>query len=139
VVNPLTTPKTGGIKGFESPGAEYTQSSLDLDSLLIEHPSATYFGLAEGDSLMGAGIFNGDLLIVSRALKPKQGDIIVANLNGEFVCKIFNIAQRTLEVTAPNTKPHRIAEDDVFEIEGVVIRSVRLHKPLKETFSVRPG
>ena len=139
MVNPLTTPKTGGIKGFESPGAEYTQSSLDLDSLLIEHPSATYFGLAQGDSLMGVGIFNGDLLIVSRALKPKQGDIIVANLNGEFVCKIFNIAQRTFEVTAPNTKPHRIAEDDVFEIEGVVIRSVRLHKPLKETFSVRPG
>jgi len=139
VVNPLTTPKTGGIKGFESPGAEYTQSSLDLDSLLIEHPSATYFGRAQGDSLMGVGIFNGDLLIVSRALKPKQGDIIVANLNGEFVCKIFNIAQRTLEVTAANTKPHRIAEDDVFEIEGVVIRSVRLHKPLKETFSVRPG
>ncbi len=139
MVNPLTTPKTGGIKGFESPGAEYTQSSLDLDSLLIEHPSATYFGLAQGDSLMGVGIFNGDLLIVSRALKPKQGDIIVANLNGEFVCKIFNIAQRTLEVTAANTKPHRIAEDDVFEIEGVVIRSVRLHKPLKETFSVRPG
>jgi len=103
----LTTPKTGGIKGFESPGAEYTQSSLDLDSLLIEHPSATYFGLAQGDSLMGAGIFNGDLLIVSRALKPKQGDIIVANLNGEFVCKIFNIAQRTLEVTAANTKPHQ--------------------------------
>ena len=139
MVNPLTTPKTGGIKGFESPGAEYTQSSLDLDSLLIEHPSATYFGRAQGDSLMGVGIFNGDLLIVSRALKPKQGDIIVANLNGEFVCKIFNIAQRTLEVTAANTKPHRIAEDDVFEIEGVVIRSVRLHKPLKETFSVRPG
>jgi DNA polymerase V len=135
----LTTSKTGGIKGFESPGAEYTQSSLDLDSLLIEHPSATYFGLAQGDSLMGAGIFNGDLLIVSRALKPKQGDIIVANLNGEFVCKIFNIAQRTLEVTTANATPHKIAEHDVFEIEGVVIRSVRLHKPLKETFSVRPG
>jgi DNA polymerase V len=61
----------------------------------------------------------------------------VANLNGEFVCEIFNIAQRTLEVTAANAKPHEVAEHDVFEIEGLVIRSVRLHKPLKETFSGR--
>jgi len=84
-------------------------------------------------------MFNGDLLIISRALKPMQGDIIVANLNAEFVCKIFNIAQRTLEVRTANATPHKITEHDVFEIEGVVIRSVRLHRPLTATFSVRPG
>nr|MBF4401080.1 S24 family peptidase [Vibrio anguillarum] len=74
-----------GITGFESPAEEYTQLTLDLDQLLIEHPSATFLGYACGDSMQDVGIFDNDLLIVDRSLDIKDFDIIVANLNGEFI------------------------------------------------------
>jgi DNA polymerase V len=127
------------MTGFESPATEFTQSLLDLDSLLIQHPAATYFGLAEGDSMTGVGIFTGDILIVSRAVKPAQGEIIVANLNGEFICRSFNIAERRLEAAAANIQPIVIGPEDVFEIEGVVISSVRMHRQLKQTFQQPTG
>jgi len=138
-VHPVTSAKTAGITGFESPATEYTQPSLDLNALLIEHPSATYFGLAEGDAMRDAGIFNGDILIVSRAVQPAQGEVIVANHNGEFICRFFNIAERRLEAANATVQAIVIASEDVFEIEGVVIRSVRMHRQLKDTFYVRPG
>lgn len=79
-----------GIAGFESPAAEYKQLGLDLDELLIEHPTATFIGLAKGDSMVGYGIFDGDLLLVDRAAHRSSLDIVVANLNGVFVCKLFD-------------------------------------------------
>lgn len=85
-----------GITGFESPANEYTQLDLDLDHLLIEHPSATFLGYACGDSMQGLGIFDKDLLIVDRCLSVKDQDIIVANLNGELVCKQIDIYRRLL-------------------------------------------
>lgn len=121
-----------GITGFESPAAEYTESALSLDDLLIEHPAATYFGRAVGDSMQGVGIFNGDILIVSRAETATQGDIIVARLNDEFVCKIWDKTDRSLISAAPTAKPYRLKEDDIFQVEGVVVRSIRVHKPLRE-------
>jgi DNA polymerase V len=71
-----------GFTGFESPSAYYAQLDLDLGQLLIDHPTATYIGYAEGQSMMGAGIYSGDLLIISRAEKVKNSDIVVASLNG---------------------------------------------------------
>ena len=85
-----------GISGFESTAAEYKELGLSLDQLLIKHPNATFIGQANGDSMQGVGIFNGDLLIVDRSLTAKDGDIIVANYNGCFVCKIINKTQALL-------------------------------------------
>ncbi len=76
-----------GIFGFESPAAEYVELGLDSDALLIEHPSATFIGLARGESMIGDGIHDGDLLIVSRAESITHLAIVVALLNSEFVCK----------------------------------------------------
>jgi DNA polymerase V len=61
-----------GFTGFESPAAEYTQNDLDLGQLLIDHPTATYIGYAEGESMIDAGIHSGDLLIISRAEEVKK-------------------------------------------------------------------
>lgn len=72
---------SAGIIGFESPAAEYSQLNLDLDQLIIDHPSATYIGVAQGESMKGDGIFSGDLFIVDRAQEIKDQDIVVANLN----------------------------------------------------------
>jgi DNA polymerase V len=120
---------SAGLIGFESPAAEYTQLSLDLDQLLIDHPSATYIGIAEGDSMMGDGIFSGDLLIVDRAQDIKDHDVVVANLNGVFVCKKINKVKRCLMSSGDNCPPYYLREGDVFQVEGVVTRSIRLHRP----------
>ena len=64
--------------GFPSPAQDYVEKTLDLNEQLIAHPAATYFVRVQGDSMIGAGIEDGDLLIVDRALEPKHGDIVVA-------------------------------------------------------------
>ncbi|WP_415885223.1 S24 family peptidase [Neptuniibacter sp. QD37_6] len=123
---------SAGISGFESPAAEYTELALSLDQLLIDHPHATYLGFVEGSSMRGVGIFPNDLLVVSRAETVKEGDVIVATLNGNFVCKIASIKERKLLSSAPGHKPYQLSEQDEFSIEGVVTRSIRLFRPLKK-------
>ena len=79
-----------GISGFESPAAEYKELGLSLDELLISNPDATFIGLAQGQSMEGVGIYENDLLIIDRSKNAKTGDVIVANYNGCFVCKILD-------------------------------------------------
>ncbi|CAH9052121.1 Protein UmuD [Pseudoalteromonas holothuriae] len=117
-----------GITGFESPAAEYRELGLSLDQLLVQHPNATFIGLASGDSMQGVGIFEGDLLIVDRAVTPQQNDVIVANYNNEFVCKLLDIQHRTLRSASPIYSPVNISDCDNFQLEGVVIGSVRMHR-----------
>lgn len=124
---PITA--SAGVTGFESPASEYTQLPIDLDELLIEHPSATFIGQACGDSMQGVGIFDGDLLIVDRHVQAKHLDVIVANYNGEFVCKLIDARRRLLLSANESVQPVPIHEYDTFTQEGVVIRSIRCHRP----------
>lgn len=121
-----------GITGFESPATEYTELSLSLDELLIKHPNSTFIGLANGDSMQDVGIFDGDLLIVDRAEATKHGDVIVANFNGGFVCKLIDKNNKQLISASRNHTPVAISEADIFQVEGVVTRSVRLHRKTKD-------
>ena len=78
----------GGVSaGFPSPAEDYMHSKLDLNNLLIEHPSATYYVRVNGNSMLGAGILNGDLLIVDRSLEVTNNCIVVAYIDGEFTVK----------------------------------------------------
>lgn len=72
---------------FPSPAQDYVEKRIDLNDLLVRHPSATYFVKSSGDSMMGAGIGEGDLLIVDSARKPAHGDIVIAAIEGEFTVK----------------------------------------------------
>jgi DNA polymerase V len=119
---------SAGITGFESPAAEYLQLGLSLDEILIQHPSSTFLGLAQGESMQGVGIFDGDLLIVDRHETAKSGDVIVANFNGEFVCKILDMPRRMLVSSNEQYLPVTICDYDDFSIEGVVTRSIRCHR-----------
>ncbi|EKF9115049.1 translesion error-prone DNA polymerase V autoproteolytic subunit [Vibrio cholerae] len=119
---------SAGITGFESPATEYKQLSIDLDGLLIQHPSATFIGKASGDSMQGVGIFDGDLLIVDRHLEAMNHDVIVANFNGEFVCKILDIRRRLLLSANEKMQPVAIHDFDNFSLEGVVVSSIRFHR-----------
>ena len=117
-----------GISGFESPAAEYKELKLSLEELLLQHPNATFFGLANGRSMEGRGIFDGDVLVVDRAEHISNDSIIVANFNGCFVCKIIDTDNALLLSASDEHMPIPITEADSFQIEGVVNVSFRLHK-----------
>lgn len=81
----------GSVKaGFPSPAEQYLEPPLDLNQLLVKRPAATYFVRVEGDSMIGAGIRDGDLLVVDRSLTPADGDIIIAAVDGEFTVKTYH-------------------------------------------------
>lgn len=125
-VSPVSA--SAGISGFESPAAEYSQLAFDLDELLIEHPSATFIARACGDSMQGVGIYDGDILIIDRHVTPSNQDVIVANLNGEFVCKLLDSQRRLLLSANESIQPVTINDFDTFSVEGVVVRSIRCHR-----------
>ena len=73
--------------GFPSPADDYIEGRIDLNEHLIRHPAATFFVRVSGDSMTGAGIHDGDLLIVDRAAEVQNGCIVVARINDEFTLK----------------------------------------------------
>jgi DNA polymerase V len=75
------------VAGFPSPAEQYLEPPLDLNELLVKRPAATYFVRVEGDSMIGAGIHDGDLLVVDRSLRPASGDVIIASVDGDFTVK----------------------------------------------------
>ena len=73
--------------GFPSPADDFIENTLDLNTYLIRHPAATFFVRVQGDSMVGAGIHQGDILIVDRALEPRDMTVIVAAVDGDLVVK----------------------------------------------------
>lgn len=110
--------------GFPSPAGDYMETPIDLNKHIIEHPAATFFMRAEGESMTGAHIPSGALLVVDRALKAKHGAIVVAVVDGEYTVKRLSIYlnERKLVPESPNPKfkPIVITEDMQCEIWGVV-------------------
>ncbi|WP_405598089.1 MULTISPECIES: S24 family peptidase [unclassified Pseudoalteromonas] len=124
-----------GVCGFESPAAQYSVHGVSLDQLLIKHPDATFIGIASGCSMQEVGIFEGDLLVVDRAEQAKDGDVIVANLNGLFVCKLLDKTNVRLLSASPLYQPVQITPTDEFQLEGVVSLSIRMHRQNSELLS----
>ncbi|WP_437610777.1 translesion error-prone DNA polymerase V autoproteolytic subunit [Erwinia sp. V71] len=79
--------------GFPSPAADYVEKALDLNELCVRHPSATYFVWVTGDSMIDAGISDGDMLVVDSSLQAKHGSIVVAAVDGEFTVKKLLLGQ----------------------------------------------
>jgi len=75
------------VAGFPSPADDYVEDRIDLNQHLIRHKEATFFLRVQGDSMLGAGIHDGDLLVVDRALEPVDGKIVIAVLDGELTVK----------------------------------------------------
>lgn len=108
--------------GFPSPAEDYLEENLDLNEYLIKHPAATFFVRVDGDSMKGAGIHRGDILIVDRALEPSNGKIVVAIINGEFTVKRIRIEKEKilLEPENPRYVPIQVHPESDFEVWGVV-------------------
>ena len=82
------------VAGFPSPAEQYLEPPLDLNELLVKRPAATYFVRVQGDSMIDAGINNGDLLVVDRSLRPADGDVIIASVDGDFTVKTLRVGKR---------------------------------------------
>jgi len=108
--------------GFPSPAEDYVENKLDLNEYLIKHPSATFFIRVSGDSMINAGIFSGDLLIVDRSLEPTNNKIVIAVVEGEFTVKRIKKVKGKLFLAAenPSFKPMEITSDINCEVWGVV-------------------
>ncbi len=86
--------------GFPSPADDYAEVGIDLNEQLIRHPSSTFFLRVSGDSMTGAGIHDGDLLVVDRSLDPRPGRVVVAVLDGAFTLKRLMRDRRGLHLEA---------------------------------------
>jgi len=108
--------------GFPSPASDYEEDKLDLNRYLIKHPAATFFIKAKGDSMIGAGIHCGDLLVVDRSLEAKDKNVVIAVVNGELTVKRIRIRRRkiTLEPENSDFSAREITKDTQFEVWGVV-------------------
>ena len=88
--------------GFPSPADDYIESRLDLNEYLVKHKEATFFLRVKGDSMAGANIHDGSLLIVDKAAEPKHGDIVVVVVNGELTVKRLYRRGGVVKLTAEN-------------------------------------
>ncbi len=114
---------TAPIKaGYPSHADDHIEASLDLNEHLIQHPAATFFVRVDGDSMNGAKIQKGDILIVDRSLQAKTGQIVIAVVDGEFTVKRIRMGEGKIELEAEN--PHyrtiEIAPGADFQVWGVV-------------------
>ena len=115
--------------GFPSPAEEYIELAIDLNKELIKHPAATFYARVKGSSMIDAGIADGDLLIIDKALEPKDGDIAVCFIDGEFTLKRLALKEDGIYLMPANAefKPIRITEENDFLVWGMLAYIV--HKP----------
>ena len=115
--------------GFPSPAQDYVERTLDLNELCIRHPSATFFVRVEGDSMIEAGIYDGDVLVVDRSVDAEHGDIVVAAVGNEFTVKeLCTRPSLMLLPRNPAYKPIRPRNGEELNIFGVVTNVIRQMK-----------
>jgi|TARA_B100000902_G_C26547408_1_gene545489 DNA polymerase V len=111
--------------GFPSPANDYVENPININDLLIKRASATFLMRFKGDEMIFSGIKNNAILIIDRSLKPANGNIVVASINGEFLCrKILLGAKKALVTNCPNNKILDIDKIINFEFLGVVTSSI---------------
>jgi DNA polymerase V len=113
--------------GFPSPAEDLGGQRIDLTQMLITHAQATYFLRASGHSMMEAGIFDNDILVVDRAIKPRHNHIVVAVVDGDFTVKQLHQRAGRIKLKAANpTHPDIVPkEGQTLEVWGVVTSSIK--------------
>lgn len=119
------------VAGFPSPADDYQHETLDFNRDYIRHPEASFYGDVDGDSMKDAGIFDGDRVIIDRAVEAHDGSIVVAWVGGEgFTMKYLDLTHKKdgyieLRPANPEFPVFRIEAGDDFEVWGVVIHLIR--------------
>jgi len=129
-------PRTTGIRllgsiaaGFPSPAEEELADVITLDQLLIKNPQATFLLKVTGDSMIDEGIKHGDLVIVERTADIKPGDIVVANIDGEWTIKYFRRKGRQVYLEPANKSYRTIVPREELKIDLVVRAVIRQYRP----------
>lgn len=119
--------------GFPSPADDHLESELDLNELLIRHPAATFYVRLKGDSMQKAGPFEGDILIVDRAIEAQHRPIVVVVVDGEMTVKRLWKRAGRVELRPENANYPAIAINERdFIVWGVVTGSIRRFLPSRE-------
>ena len=113
--------------GFPSPADDHLEGPLDLNAHLVAHPAATFVVRVAGDSMEGAGIRDGDLLVVDRSREAASGNIVVAVVDGELTVKRLRVDRRgvRLEAENPAYRPIVVREGAELTVWGVVAHAIR--------------
>lgn len=117
-----------GIKaGFPSPAQDFMDLSIDLNKELIKNAASTFYGRVKGDSMNDAGIYDGDILIIDKSLEPREGDIAVCFIDGEFTIKYIKLEEKVIWLIPANEKYQsiKVTEENQFLIWGVVTYSIK--------------
>lgn len=114
--------------GFPAPGDDLVEKALDLNDLLVDNPTSTFFVRVTGDSMEDAKIFAGDILVIDRSIEPKSGLIVVAAVYGELVVKILQKTNTGLALVSANEnyEPILINDEEGCFVWGVVTGSARV-------------
>ena len=114
---------SSGIKaGFPSPAADFDESKISLDNVLVKNKEATFYAKASGNSMNGAGIDDGDILVIDRSLEPNNNKIAVCFIDGEFTVKRIKLENEEVYLMPENSnyKPIKISEENELIIWGIV-------------------
>ncbi len=113
--------------GFPSPAADY-EERIDIVGELVRHPDTTFYARVDGDSMSGAGIFTGDIVVVDRSRQPQNGDYVVASIDGEFTLKEYQTdpSGQCAWLVPHNDKYRkiRVTDQNSFIVWGVVTHNI---------------
>lgn len=122
----------GGIKaGFPSPAQDYITESIDLNKILIRHPASTFYAKVVGDSMSGEGIYEGDILVIDRAIEAEHGDLAVCCLDGEFTLKRLCMKRGNRIYLMPSNRKYRpieVTPENDFMVWGVVTHTIKSNR-----------
>jgi len=114
---------TSGIKaGFPSPAADFEENKISLDAILVKNKETTFYAKASGNSMIGAGIDDGDILVIDRSLEPINNKVAICLIDGEFTVKRIKLDSNELLLMPENSlyKPIRVEAHNDFIIWGIV-------------------
>lgn len=114
--------------GWPSPAEEELADTMSLDEFLIENPAATFMLKVSGDSMSGAGILPGDLVLVDKGAGPKSGDIVIAEVDGEWTMKYLKKRGDSVSLVPANPSYKPIKPQKELRIAGVVTAVIRKYK-----------
>ena len=119
---------SSGIKaGFPSPAADFDGSRISIDQIVVKNSIATFYAKANGNSMIGAGIDDGDILVIDKSIEPQDGKIAVCFIDGEFTVKRIKVQENSLLLLPENQlfEPIEVTQENDFIIWGIVTYVVK--------------
>ncbi|WP_278034967.1 LexA family protein [Flavobacterium nitratireducens] len=113
--------------GFPSPADDFIELTIDLNKHLIKHKDSTFFAKVKGNSMINAGIYDGDLLVIDKSLEPQNNKIAVCQIDGEFTVKRIKKEKDIVWLIAENEEyePIKVTPENELMIWGIVIHSIK--------------